>query len=784
MFDLHLYSVNLENGQELPDLPGTLTVTAPKKVERARSTDIVNILLAITGNAPFTNDYMQTVLKQIAGVYYSTAGSVTYAIRSSIEYLNNLLLQRNLKSSREGLQAIGTLNIAILHENSLFIAHSGPTHTYLIRGNEVEDFTDSNMNDRGLGMNKGVTPRFYQAELRSDDLIILCPEPPSAWSDQILAGASTLNLEALRRRLLNQAGSNMQAQVIRFIEGKGQVFRRKLIESKPVQPVEKAVSTEKPVESQPTALNESKPEPVLSTEPPAQEPYQQSLPMGSVNTLDQALSAGLPVVDSLQGFAAGPAGAETEPIYNNTETRGHPRRLAPQSGGLKTSLAKAWLKGRDIKRKVDSGAQLVTSKVIPKLAVQKPAVSPSLMLFIAIAIPIIIVAIATTIYIQRGRSTQHTYFVQQAQLSVNYALETEDLKAKIAYWEAALGFIDQADSYGSAKDSQDLRTVIQKNLDMLGGMSHLSIRPALTDKLPSSMVITKLASTMNDTGNIYFLDNAGGQILHMTRQDQTHYAMDSAFLCSPNSVAPAISPLVDFQPMPPNAIELEKNVSGGASIVAVDAKGNLMYCAPGRKPLVVALPVPDVGWGQIQRIILDGGNLYVLDSTSRRVWIYEGQNYIFKTTPYLYFDSQVPGNMADIQSMAVNNLELYLLHKDSQVTECTYSAFKKLKLTECKDPAVYMDLRTSTTPIPLPLTGLSFIQMQKQDLPDSALYILDSASNALYKFGYQLNLFHVFHFRPDPDYPSPSQPLSGFGITTEQTAFLAFGNEIYFTELR
>jgi hypothetical protein len=784
VFDIHLYSLNLDNGQELPDLPGTLTVTPPKKTVHGRNADIVNILLTISGNAPFTSDYMQNILKQIAGVYFSTPGSVTYAIRSAIEYLNNLLLQRNLKSSREGIQAIGTLNFAILHEENLFIAHSGQTHSYLLRGNQVQDYSDESTTDRGLGVSKGVTPRFFQTDLKPNDLLIMCVKPPAAWSDENLAGASSLNLESLRRRLINQAGANLQAQVIRFISGKGLVFRRKLVEAAPVATPVKPATPEIETDSSKTEPDQVSPSLTQTGQKPAQ-PVQQSLPIESINSLDQVLSTGLPEKGflTISDNTAAVQEKTDEPL-SPREKRLQKRQQPKQPSKIKNSLAKAWLTGRDFKRKVDTGTQKVTSKVIPKLAVRKPTVSPSLMLFIAIAIPIIIVAIATTIYIQRGRSAQHNYFVQQSQLSVNYALETEDLKAKIAYWEAALSFIDQAETFGVEKDSQDRRTVIQQNLDMLGGMSHLTIKPALTEKLPTSMNITKFVTTMNDTSNVFFLDSNAGQVLHMTRQDQNAYVMDSTFNCNPTSVNPAISPLIDVQALPPNAIELEANSAGGASVVAIDSKGNLMYCAPGKKPLVVALPVPDVGWGEIQHITLDSGSLCVLDSRNRRVWIYEGENYIFKTAPYLFFDSQVPSNMADIKGMAVNNLELFLLHQDSQMTQCTYSAFKKLKLTECKDPAVYMDLRTSTTPIPFAITGLKYIQMEKQDLPDSALYILDASANALYKFGYQLNLFHVFHFRPDPDYPSPSQPISGFGLTAERTVFFAFGNEIYFAELR
>lgn len=779
MFDLQLYSLNLDNGQELPDLPGTLTVIPPRKAHRARSTDILNIFLSVNGNAPFTADFLQEIIKQTAGVFFATPGSVTYALRSAIDFLNNLFLQRNLKSARERLQATGTVNLAVLHDENLFIAHNGQTHSFLIRGNDVQHFTDEGTSDRGLGVSKGVTPRFFQSKLKTNDLLLMCARPPATWRDENLAGADTLNLESLRRRLINQAGENLQVQVIRFMPGKGQVFRRKLVEAMPAQP------TVEPADSG-SATGSRIAEPIQAIPTPAQqgEPLAESIrpPVTSeaVSPLEQGFPAELPHKELPIPLSTNTSATPLDVKKRTPRARGG----SEQAQKIKNSLAKAWLKGKDLKRKVDTGTQKVTSKVIPRLAVQKPSISPSLMLFIAIAIPIIIVAIATTIYIQRGRSSQHAYFVQQSQLSVNYALETEDLKAKIAYWEAALTFADQAESYGITADSQDLRAYIQKNLDTLGGMSHLTVRPALSVKLPSSMNITKFVAAMNDSSNIYFLDSAGGQILHMSRQDKNHYVMDSTFSCSPDSVTPAVSAIVDLQALPPNAVALESNATGGAAIMAVDSKGNLLYCAPGRKPLVAALPVPDVGWGEIQRIVLDSGKLYVLDAASRRIWVFDGENYLFKSPPYLFFDSQVPSNLSDIKGLAVNNLDLYLLHQDSQITQCTYSAFKKLKSTECKDPAIYMDLRTTTTPVPLAITGMQFIQMIKQDLPDSALYILDANANALYKFGYQLNLFHVFHFRPDPDYPSPSQPVSGFGLTSDQVIFLSFGNQVYFTDLR
>jgi len=244
---------------------------------------------------------------------------------------------------------------------------------------------------------------------------------------------------------------------------------------KPRPKIEPAASRPGSEQPKPTEA----PVPSLSSKP-----VQETLPL-PINPLDEVLTSSAPAIS--QAPASGPVSTSSSLEGETAEpARRHPpRKPEPKDSQLKKSLAKAWLAGKDFRGKVDSGAKKVTYKVAPKLAVQKPSVSPSLMLFIAIAIPIIIVAIATTIYIQKGRSTQHAYYVQQAELSVNYALETQDLNAKIAYWEAALNFIDQAESYGIAEDSTSLRNAIQQNLDMLGGMSHLLIRPAISETTAS-----------------------------------------------------------------------------------------------------------------------------------------------------------------------------------------------------------------------------------------------------------------------------------------------------------
>jgi hypothetical protein len=135
-------------------------------------------------------------------------------------------------------------------------------------------------------------------------------------------------------------------------------------------------------------------------------------------------------------------------------------------------------------------------------------------------------------------------------------------------------------------------------------------------------------------------------------------------------------------------------------------------------------------------------------------------------------------------NLAINGNDLYLLNADNTMTRCVYSALKELKKTECpQDPVQYQDLRGSTTAHPLNLEGIQFISMQLIRLPDSALYLLNVKEPALYKFGFQLNLFKSIQFSPATDHPTPNRAVTGFGLTSDQLVFLAYGDLVYFGQI-
>jgi hypothetical protein len=783
VFDLYLYSINLESGHERSELPGSVTCAPPKRAARGRSRDYLTVLLSFAGDTAIVAGEAQKLLTDFTSQFYSTTGSTTFAVQSAVHSLNTAMLQRNLKTSQDKRQVVGLLNVGVLHDDQLIIGHCGQTHSFFLSGVNVHHSFNENHTEKGLGISKTAFVHFFHEQVKPHDMLLFSPLPPETWKESSLNDMTAINLEGIRQRLLNNASEDLHVQTVQFMEGKGQVLRRKLV-------VAAQVSDQAPERTEPPSATTGQTSLVHNVVTPRiQDAQRRSTPPfthlsdedGGVQPhREESLPAETPPASSASANLTEDGDI---PVSVNKSAQAQPRSPARQ-GGFRHTLANLWLAGRKFGKQVDTSTKRLTTRIAPKLTKQNRPLSPAMMLFIAISIPIIIVAIATTIYIQRGRSVQHEYFLQQAREVIVYANESSDLNTKITYWQAALSFLDQAENFGSTRDSRELRALIQQNLDMLGGMSHLEFRPALADNLPSTAIITKIAAPLNDSSNIYLLDSSVGRVIHIVRKDQYQYSVDYQFACTPDSVTPVIGALIDFVVLPPNSIEMEAFSTGGAAILASDDSGNLLYCAPGKNPVSASLPGTNSYWGKITRIAISEGSLYVLDSANRHIWIYSGSEFTYSDPPSPFFDAQVPNKLDDITGMAVNNEELYLLHADSQMTACTYSPYKELKSTSCTDPTQYADMRTSSNPTTFSLAGIKFISMAKVDLPDQSLYLMDANGLTLNKFGFQLNLYHTYYLRTNPDYSSPTQLPSGFGVTSDQIAFFAFGNQLYVTNLQ
>jgi hypothetical protein len=302
----------------------------------------------------------------------------------------------------------------------------------------------------------------------------------------------------------------------------------------------------------------------------------------------------------------------------------------------------------------------------------------------------------------------------------------------------------------------------------------LDFRPALTQMLPENVNITKVATSGSD---VYLLDKTSGSILHIAFNSKGYYELDAGFKCAPGpSGLNTIGPLIDL-------VALSSNQPENYKVMGMDADGNLLYCVPEGTPSSQKVPTPAGGWGRIASFTLDQSNLYILDSGKNSVWMYRGSGINYVVTPNPFFDETIPDLSGSID-MAADQEELYILNADGHMVTCRYSENKDLKKTSCQDPAPYTDDRLGREKSPWIFLDSRFIEMQATHLPNSSIYILDEVNRAVFQLSYQLNLEASLKVMPSRTYPIPTQAPTAFAVSTSQSIFLAFANQLFFASLK
>ena len=221
MFDLNLIPLNFMDGIEQAEMPGFFGASCPRHAARGRAQEQLVMFLTLLGSAPFSPNSMRQLLERLAQAYFQTPGSVTAALHSIIETMNAQMMERNLRNVKVGRQAMGNLNLAVFHDDRLYLAQSGAAHVFLIGPQPVQHFTDPQITTRGLGLTNTPAIRYYQAELTGAQYLALCANPPASWSAAALGGSSAASLETIRRRLLSQAPANLAAALVQITPGSG-----------------------------------------------------------------------------------------------------------------------------------------------------------------------------------------------------------------------------------------------------------------------------------------------------------------------------------------------------------------------------------------------------------------------------------------------------------------------------------------------------------------------------------------------------------------------------------
>ena len=221
--DLNLLHLARQGGNEKNELPDMYAVTPPRRAAHGRETESLIIYLSMTGNSPLAPESHAQILQQLAHKYYDTPGSLTSALRSVAEGLNQYLLDRNLRSTSAGRQGIGQLILVALRADSLYIAQCGNVHVFLLTLKETQDLYDPQSSGRGLGLSRTTAMRFLQTKMDPDDYLILATQPTPEWVSSLPKHPKSGGIEALRHQLMGEGNQDFNAVIIQAQAGTGKL---------------------------------------------------------------------------------------------------------------------------------------------------------------------------------------------------------------------------------------------------------------------------------------------------------------------------------------------------------------------------------------------------------------------------------------------------------------------------------------------------------------------------------------------------------------------------------
>lgn len=746
-FDLYALPLYRRDGQDLAYLPGFHAAEAPRRAARGRGGECLLLLLDIQGDLELNRSQMDKLLQDMADGYFGTSGSATSALRAQAERLNTFILEHN-QNHPASEPARALLSMAVLREERVLLAQSGPVHGFLLDGPRIQHFYDPPGAGRGLGLGRSTDIRFFQTELPLGAVVMVLPQVPSGWNENTLVGVHGQNLASLRRRFLSQAGTDLAAALLASQPGKGAFHV--LVGPQALEELEAKEAEAQPEEAaQPPTTPAPPPEHVAATEPPS------------------APSPG-PSKDQPQESVDPPLGEEDAIETPNHQPPGgveEPEIVAWSDGDEEPAPVAEWLGilGRRVSTFLGRRVPAMRGFLLRLLPEESSLNLPSsTMAIIAVVVPVIVVVIVSLVYLQVGRGQLLTNYMEQAQSAAAAAEARSDPAEVRQAWELALYYAERAETYQEGEEATTLRLQAQAALDEMDGIQRLDFQLALFDPLPEEANIKRMVATNTD---LYMLNSTDGSVLRAFLTGGG-YQIDQDFRCSPGPYGGYIvGNLIDVALLP-------RENPQGADVVAMDANGNLIYCIQGSSPQAVPLVPPASQWGSPLAIAVENGNLYVLDPLTNAVWLYAGDEYSFVEEPRFFFAEEVP-SLSDAIDISVQENQLYVLDLESQIALCAYSDDLE-DPTTCEDPLEYTDTRAGRSNGDT-IEGAHFLQLQVTAPPEPSAFMIDPIAQSVYQFSLRLNLIRQYRSGSE----LPGEVATAFAVSPNRALFIAFENQIY-----
>ncbi len=558
----------VENGA----VPGLQARPAPPKAARGREKDFLFTHLTLSGPAEVAAELAGRLVEGLGERFFNATGSVTSALRRAVIETNEQLLRGNVgvKSPHEG-----ALSCAVLHGDELYTLQVGEGLAFLGHNFGVERLpVQRPQHQTPLGRSAGIDIRFAYHRLQSGDMLLLADPRLAHLTGETLAPALVDNeIESGLEALVNIVGQDSA--------------RLLLVEF-----------TDELPSTLPFTFQHSK------------KPAVKSAPAKKA-----ASPAATPVV-------AAPA---AQPVR---EARAAPPLAAPVNGdgaaepdlvaGVETSARRAMsTSARGLSRGILWVTELI-DRLRPARA-EEPAIHWAIPATIAVLIPVIIAAVITSVYIQRGTVNELTSLKQQMVEQISLAeAAAGDLAVAQTHYNTVLELAVQAEELRlDDPDVERLRAQAIDALDLIDGVERLSA--ATFYRHESGTELGRVALRQSE-GGVIVLDQAGNRVLFHDTDDNFD---------SPTTEAPAViafggqaigaqtvGPLFDLL-WQPGSISATRD-----SILAVDQAGGLFSYYPNFGDVTGLKLANSSEWVNPVAVTTYLDRLYVMDTGAGQIWKY------------------------------------------------------------------------------------------------------------------------------------------------------------------
>lgn len=759
-------------------LPGFFAVASTKRCARGREDDSLIVFLAQKNGEELALETLKKWFETLSSLFYNTAGSVTSAMRAIVNALNTNLMELNLKLTERSEPNTAALLLAVIHHDTLFAAQAGIAQAMVLQAGQTRLLFDQDLDERGLGSNEIPQLRFFQEALGDNAVILLSVEFPTDWQAGQLENVSP-DLYAIQERIQKENFLPAPIALVQAKLGTGILHWIEPTLSRPEEhpvPEIRAEIMPENLTTESEAAESLEPVPLTQDEKPEAEAVETTEPSVEITT-PVNVSEGL-------GEAMHPTPNPTVKAESPAVPRGlHLSEQEPekQPRGRKAAKAATQERKRAAYSSLAAGAGKMNQmgegfgslfkrkKAAPNMAgTEKEELSPATKLFLAVIVPIIVVALVSVIYITQGKENQYEYLMEQARAAAENAPKMSDATLVREGWNQVLVWLDQAEEYRQTSELRALRVQAQNALDQLDGALRLSYKPAYAGSQLPSLQISRMLMVGDD---LYLLDQTTGVVLRMTPSSGA-YSLDLEFKCGAGTYnGIQVGNLVEMMSVPINNV-------AKAPIFALDSAGHGIFCKTKETPTAMNLISPDSGWGKIQSALFESGQLFVLDPLKNAIWIYRGANMAYTTPPNSYFEGMTV-DLSRAVSMALSGDELFILFEDGHTTHCLAS--NVTGLVTCEDPYLYQDARTAAAS-QLDFSSLHFSQLAYSTGPDPSLYYLEPDQAELYQFSLRLNLNRILRAEAGSG-SLPHKAVTAFTVSTNRVVFLAFGNEVYYAAM-